>query len=312
MTPPEYQAQVAQTSEELRTTGVFQPYEKEYVTKTGERVPVLVGGTLFRQEGSAPSEICFVLDLTARKEMERQKDLFVGMTSHELKTPLAVLRGTLQLVQRRLKRVVTTADHVPPEIHTFFESLTKDLEESVRQVDVQTRLINDPLDISCITANTLKLELEHGDLITIVRETVEDMRMIAPERVLLLELPEHIVVSVLADRNRISQVVTNYITNAIRYARPDQPIHIGLTVQQDLARVWVRDTGPGLSQEAQKDIWLRYHQGKGACVQSGSGKGLGLGLYICQKLIAQHNGACGVESTPGEGATFWFTLPIVT
>ena len=312
MTPPEYQAQVAQTSEELRTTGVFQPYEKEYVTKTGERVPVLVGGTLFRQEGSAPSEICFVLDLTARKEMERQKDLFVGMTSHELKTPLAVLRGTLQLVQRRLKRVVTTADHVPPEIHTFFESLTKDLEELVRQVDVQTRLINDLLDISSITANTLKLELEHGDLITIVRETVEEMRMTAPERVLLLELPEHIVVSVLADRNRISQVVTNYITNAIRYARPDQPIHIGLTVEQDLARVWVRDTGPGLSQEAQKDIWLRYHQVKGARVQSGSGKGLGLGLYICQTLIAQHKGACGVESTPGEGATFWFTLPIVT
>jgi PAS domain S-box-containing protein len=312
MTLPEYQAQVAQTSEELRTTGVFQPYEKEYVTKTGERVPVLVGGTLFRQEDSAPSEICFVLDLTARKEMERQKDLFVGMTSHELKTPLAVLRGTLQLVQRRLKRVVTTADHVPPEIHTFFESLTENLEESVRQVDVQTRLINDLLDISCVTANTLKLELEHGDLITIVRETVEDMRMTAPERVLLLELPEHIVVNVLADRNRISQVVANYITNAIRYARPDQPIHIGLTVQQDLARVWVRDTGPGLSQEAQKDIWLRYHQGEGARVQSGSGKGLGLGLYICQKLIAQHNGACGVESTPGEGATFWFTLPIVT
>lgn len=120
------------------------------------------------------------------------------------------------------------------------------------------------------------------------------------------------VVNVLADRNRIRQVITNYITNAIRYTSPDQPIHIGLTAQQDLVRVWVRDTGPGLSQEAQKDIWLRYHQVKGAPVQSGSGKGLGLGLYICKTLIEQHNGACGVESSPGEGATFWFTLPIVT
>ena len=312
LTAPEYQAQAAQVSEELRTTGTVQPYEKEYVTKTGERVPVLVGETLFREAGSAPSVIGFVLDLTARKEMERQKDLFVGMTSHELKTPLAVLRGTLQLVQRRLKRVVTTADYVSPEIHTFFESLTKDLEESVRHVDAQTRLINDLLDISRITANTLQLELEHTDLITIVRETVEDMRVIAPERVLLLTLPEHSVVNVLADRNRISQVIANYITNAIRYTSPDQPIHIGLTAQQDQARVWVRDTGPGLSQEAQQDIWLRYHQVKGAPVQSGSGKGLGLGLYICKTLIEQHNGACGVESSPGEGATFWFTLPIVT
>ncbi len=197
-------------------------------------------------------------------------------------------------------------------MHTFFESLTKDLADSVRHVDVQTRLINDLLDISRITTNTLKLELEHADLITIVRETVEDMRVIVPERVLLLTLPEHTVVNVLADRNRISQVIANYITNAIRYASPDQPIRIGLTAQQDLARVWVRDTGPGLSQEAQKDIWLRYHQVKGALVQSGLGKGLGLGLYICQTVIAQHHGVCGVESTPGEGATFWFTLPIVT
>src|SRR5258708_35596804 len=251
MTTPEYQAQTAQDIEELRTTGTVQPDEKEYVTKTGERVPVLVGGTRFGQEGSMPSVISFVLDLTARKEMERQKDLFVGMTSHELKTPLAALKGTLQLVQRRLKRVVTTADHVSPEMHTFFESLTKDLADSVRHVDVQTRLINDLLDISRITTNTLKLELEHADLITIVRETVEDMRVIVPERVLLLTLPEHTVVNVLADRNRISQVVTNYITNAIRYTSPDQPIYIGVTVEQDLARVWVQGTGPGLSEAAQ-------------------------------------------------------------
>jgi PAS domain S-box-containing protein len=312
LTAPEYQAHAAQEIEDLRTTGMFQPYEKEYVTKTGERVPVLVGGTVFRRAGAASLYIAFVLDLTARKELERQRDLFLGMTGHELKTPLAALRGTLQLVQRRLKQVVTTEDHVSPKIHTFFESLPKNLENSIRQVDAQTRLINDLLDLSRITANTLKLELEPSDLITIVRETVEDMRVIVPERVLLLELPKHTVVNVLADRGRISEVVTNYITNAIRYASPDQPIQIGLTVEQDQARVWVRDRGPGLSEEAQKDIWLRYHQVKGAPVQSGSRKGLGLGLYICQTVITQHHGACGVESTPGEGATFWFTLPLVT
>jgi signal transduction histidine kinase len=138
------------------------------------------------------------------------------------------------------------------------------------------------------------------------------MRVIVPERVLLLDVPKHTVVNVLADRDRIGEVVMNYITNAIRYASPDQPIQIGLTVEQDQARVWVRDRGPGLSEEAQKDIWLRYHQVKGAPVQSGSRKGLCPGLYICRTVITQHHGACGVESTPGEGATFWFTLPLVT
>lgn len=312
LTPPEYRAHSVQAIEEVMATGVAQLYEQEYVTKDGKRVPVLIGNIFFRQEGSTQLLISLVLDLTAQKETERQKDLFLGMTSHELKTPLATLKGTLQLVQRRLKRTITTTDHLSPEWSTFAQGLSKNLEDSVHQIDVQTRLINDLLDISRITANTLELSLHPCDLVSIVRATAEDLRVTAPEHVLLLELPEHTVVNVLADRDRISQVITNYVTNALRYASPSQPSAIGLTIQEDTARVWVRDKGPGLTEEAQKEIWQRYHQVKGVPVQSGSGKGLGLGLYICQTLIAQHQGACGVESTPGEGSTFWFTLPMVT
>jgi PAS domain S-box-containing protein len=310
MTPPEYQARDVQAIEEGLATGTFMPYEKEYVAKDGKRVPVLTGGTRLRQVGSLPLAITFVLDLTARKELERQKDLFLGMTGHELKTPLAVLRGTLQLGQRRLKRITTT-EHVSPEWKTFAQDLTKELEDSVRQIDVQTRLINDLLDVSRIMTNTLKLELQRCELGSIVRETIKDLRIMAPERSLLLEVPEHLAVHVLADRERISQVVSNYVTNALRYSSPDQPVHIGLTTEEDVARVWVRDQGPGLSAEAQKDLWQRFHQVREVPVLSGSGKGLGLGLYICHMLIAQHQGEVGVESTPGEGSTFWFTLPLV-
>jgi len=310
MTPPEYQARDVQAGEEELATGTFMPFEKEYVAKDGKRVPVLTGGTRLRQVGSSPLAITFVLDLTARKELERQKDLFLGMTGHELKTPLAVLRGTLQLGQRRLKRITTT-EHVSPEWKTFVQDLTKELEDSVRQIDVQTRLINDLLDVSRIMTNTLKLELRRCELGSIVRETIKDLRIMAPERSLLLEVPEHLAVHVLADRERISQVVSNYVTNALRYSSPDQPVHIGLTTKEDVARVWVRDQGPGLSAEAQKDLWQRFHQVREVPVLSGSGKGLGLGLYICHMLIAQHQGEVGVESTLGEGSTFWFTLPLV-
>jgi PAS domain S-box-containing protein len=311
LTAPEYQAQATQAIEDLRTTGMFQPYEKEYVTKTGKRVPVLVGGTLFRREGSALLYICFVLDLTARKDIERQKDLMLGITGHELKTPLAALRGTIQLVQRRLKRAITTTDLLSTAWSTFCQGLTKNLEDSVHQIDVQTRLINDLMDVSRITANTLKLELDRWDLVTIVRTTVEDWRVIAPERSLLLNLPEHTTIPVLADRDRISQVLSNYVTNALRYSSLSQPVQIGLTSQEDVVRVWVKDRGPGLSEAAQQEIWQRFHQVKGVLVQDSSGKGLGLGLYICQMLIVQHQGEVGVESTPGEGSTFWFTLPVI-
>ncbi|MGH2480431.1 MAG: PAS domain-containing protein, partial [Ktedonobacteraceae bacterium] len=93
LTPPEYQEQSAQASREMLATGTYPPFEKEFMTKDGERVPVLVGGAFFRHKNIAQWEIAFVLDLTAHKEMERQKNLMLGMTGHELKTQLAALKG---------------------------------------------------------------------------------------------------------------------------------------------------------------------------------------------------------------------------
>jgi len=311
LTHPHYWDQDARAIEELRTTGTARPGEKEYLAKDGRRVPVLTGATLWRRVGSAPLAISFVVDLTARKELERQKDLFLGMTSHELKTPLAALRRTLQLVERRLKRVAATPDPVPQEWSAFAQGLRKHLEDGMRQIDVQTRLINDLLDISRITSNTLKLSPQRCDLGRLVRDTVADVRVIAPDRSLELALSEDSEVFVLVDRDRISQVLTNYMTNALRYSPSDQPVQIGMAVEGKAARVWVRDRGPGLEAQARQEIWQPFHQVKGIPVQSGSGKGLGLGLYICQTLIAEHQGAVEVESAPGEGSTFWFTLPIV-
>lgn len=310
ITLPQIKARDTQAMEEALRTGVAQPYEKEYITKSGKRVPVLIGRALFRREGSPPLFLCFVLDQTYRKEAEKQKDLFLGITGHELRTPLAALRGTLQLIERRLRRFIDKTDTLSPEVVSFFEGMQQNLANGIRQVDIQTRLINDLLDVSRITSGTLKLSLQRCNLIPIIRETVEDLRLVAPERQLLLELPEDTPVNVLIDQNRISQVITNYVTNAIRYSSSVQPIHIGLAVQENTARVWVRDHGPGLSKEAQEKVWRCFHQVKEVPVQSGSEKGLGLGLYICQTLIEQHHGEVDVESIPGKGSTFWFSLPL--
>lgn len=311
MTPPEYWKQDEQAIQEIQERGTFAPYEKEYLTRDGGRVPVLVGGTRLRMEDPEYLHMCFILDLTARKESERQKDLILGMTSHELKTPLAALKGTFQLLRRRTKRLLTTTDPLPPEVSAFLIDLSERLTASARQVDVQTHLINDLLDVSRITAGTLKLEREPCDLVALVRETVEDLRVMAPERSLVLvDIPQQLSANVLADQARISQVITNYVTNALRYSSPDQPVHIGVAIQEPTVRVWVRDWGPGLTEEAQKELWQRFHQIKGVPAIGGSGKGLGLGLSICQTLIAQHQGEVGVDSTPGEGSTFWFRLPL--
>src|SRR5690348_5206537 len=120
---------------------------------------------------------------------------------------------------------------------TFLQSLTKSLADSVRQIDMQTHLINDLLDVSRISANTLKLTRQRWDLGPMVRETADDLRVAAPERSLLLDVPAHGTAYVFADRDRISQVLTNYVTNALRYSGTDQPIHIGLIIQEGEARV---------------------------------------------------------------------------
>lgn len=310
MTPPEYREESIRHMGDLLETGTMQPFEKEFVRKDGGRVPVLLGSTRFHQEGTSALFITFIVDITARKELERQKDLMLGITSHELKTPLAALKGTLQLIQRRLKRAMLQQNQIPVELGSFFTDLTERLESCTRQVDTQTHLINDLLDISRISAQTLKLELAMCDLVSIVRSAVENLRLATPERQIVLTLPEHSTFSVLADDTRIMQVITNYVNNAIRYSKPEHPIHVGLSPNKHTARVWVRDKGPGLTAEAQKEVWECFHQVKGVTAQSDTGKGLGLGLYICQKLIAQHQGEVGVESVPGEGSTFWFALPL--
>jgi signal transduction histidine kinase len=89
-------------------------------------------------------------------------------------------------------------------------------------------------------------------------------------------------------------------------------VQVGLSLEAGYVRVWVQDHGPGLSREQQQHIWERFYQAPQTPVQSGWKGGLGLGLYICQQLMSRQQGQVGVESTPGRGATFWFTLPLLS
>jgi signal transduction histidine kinase len=172
------------------------------------------------------------------------------------------------------------------------------------------RLVNDLLDVSLVQAGKLELLPESAHLATIVREVVETQRQAAPDRTICLQYPPDLPVPVYADTGRIEQVVTNYLTNALKYSAEDRPVEVGVRVEQEQARVWVRDQGPGLPPDEQERIWERFHRAKGIKVQSGSGVGLGMGLHICRTIMEQQGGQVGVESTPGQGSTFWFTLPL--
>jgi signal transduction histidine kinase len=114
---------------------------------------------------------------------------------------------------------------------------------------------------------------------------------------------------VVADPDRIRQVVTNYLTNAIKFSDDDKLVSAGLIREGNVLRVCVHDEGPGLPKTEQERIWERYHRAPDVEHTSGSSVGLGLGLYISKMIIVQHGGEVGVISELGHGATFWFTLP---
>lgn len=241
----------------------------------------------------------------ALRETQEQMDTFLGVMGHEFKNPLAGVQLGLQLAQRRLRR--QAAQH--KEMGSGFEGIQHPLTRAEQQVQFLERLVNDVLDTTRVRAGKLELRPVVTDLAAIVSQAVEAQRQGAPTRALLCCFPVEQPVLVFADADRIGQVVTNYLTNAFKYSPAERPVEIGLDVEGQHARVWVRDEGPGIPYEEQRRIWERFHRVKGTEAQSG-GAGLGLGLHICRTMIEQHHGQVGVESIPGQGSTFWFVLPL--
>ncbi len=248
----------------------------------------------------------------ALREANRQMSEFLSVVSHELRTPLTSVSAYIQRCIHQLRRMLAPqAEQQAQEIDWISKlaSFQETLDRAHNQVKRLNRLIGDLLDVSRIEANRLELVPLPCDLAVIVRDAVQAQQVAWPSRVIELDLArEH--VPIVADAERIGQVVNNYLTNALKYSPQDQRVQVNLLVYGDEARVLVRDRGPGLSPEQQALVWERFHRAPGVVVQSGSGVGLGLGLFICRSLIERHQGQVGVESAPGQGSTFWFTLPL--
>jgi signal transduction histidine kinase len=214
------------------------------------------------------------------------------------------------MTERRLHKLAWDQEAPAAERYATLQPVLEQHQRTGYQVARLERLVNDLVDVSRIQAGKLELRPEPADLVAILREAVEEQQQAAPERTISLQCPADLEVPVVADSGRIEQVVTNYLTNALKYSTAARPVEVGAQVEQQHARVWVRDQGPGLPVEERERIWERFHRVPGIEVKSGTGVGLGMGLHICRTIIQQHGGQVGVESTPGQGSTFWFTLPI--
>jgi PAS domain S-box-containing protein len=242
----------------------------------------------------------------ALRETQTQMEVFIGIAGHELKTPLTSLKLALQLGERRLQRLVHARPDRAEDLAPFQQQVAQIAHQAVRL----DRLVNDLLDVSRARVGRLELHLEPADLAAIVGEAVEQQRQANPTRTVTFQFPAGRRVPITADADRIGQVVTNYLTNALKFSAEDCPVAVGLDMEAEQARVWVRDQGPGLPADEQERIWECFHRVNGIEVLSGSGVGLGLGLHICRMIIERHQGQVGVQSAPGQGSTLWFSLPL--
>jgi signal transduction histidine kinase len=244
----------------------------------------------------------------ALREIARAKDEFLGIASHELKTPLASLQGYVELLARRFNSMSPTeasADKIARDV-ALARTAIEYADGSLSRIN---RLVDDILDDTRIRSGRMHFRLEPSDLGDVVCQAVEEQRVLAPERTIRLDAPA-VPVPVIADAGRIGQVITNFLSNALKYSRENQPVEVRLEVQGDVARISVHDEGIGVPASEQAQVWERFHRIKGNTVQSGSGVSLGIGLYISRSIVEGHHGEAGMNSIPGQGSTFWFSLPL--
>lgn len=229
----------------------------------------------------------------AGKELEKRRNEFISVVVHELKTPLTSLKGYAQLLHKK-------------NIKAGDEQSAQMTERMNSQVDKLTNLINDLLDATRITNGQLSLHQERFQFDELVGEIIPELQLSTESQTIYRKGKSR--QTVWGDRMRIGQVITNLLTNAIKYAPQTDRIQVKTTVANNTITFCVQDFGPGIPKELQEKVFKPFFRIEKAGYVSAPG--LGLGLHIASEIIRQHKGSLWVESEEGKGATFCFTLPV--
>lgn len=232
-------------------------------------------------------------DIHEIKENEQQKDFFISMASHELKTPITTTKGYVQILMSKYK------DKGDPFLKNSLETVNK-------QIITLTTLIAELLDLSKIKAGSLQLLKEHFCIADLITEIIKEIQHTAPDCVIDFTNKEN--ASVYADKGRIGQVLINFLTNAIKYSPNCNKVTISSKVTNNTITVAVADAGIGISKMDQQKIFQRFYRVAGK--DEKTFPGFGIGLFIAAEIIQRHNGKIGVDSTPGKGSVFYFSLNV--
>ncbi len=254
-------------------------------------------------------------DELAAREASRRMEQFLATAAHDLRTPLTTTVGFIDLADRQSERLAAAARKEYPALARQIATVRDRLEDADQSAARLARLLTLLFDTATIRTDGLELHRAPLDLVALVRQQVEALRVATPSRTIRLHTPTDSapipVILVAADADRIGQVVVNYVTNALKYSPPDQLVDVSVAARGSRARVAVCDRGRGIPAAERARVWELFHRVPGATAQDRTqGGSLGLGLHISKAIIKAHGGRVGVKSAVGEGSSFWFTLPL--
>lgn len=265
--------------------------------------------------------ICILRDVTQEVEVDQMKSKFISTVSHELRTPLTSILGFAKLTHRTFARSIAPLIPKDELAHRAVKRIAHNLEIMVTEGDRLTTLINDVLDIASLDAGTIRWVDQPYEISSLIHRVVEELSAKTKKKGLRVHIEiEPDLPTLEGDPRRIEQVMWNLLSNALKFTESGQvTISARALAAEDLIHKWrvpqgggvlisVADTGIGISEEEMAQLFRRFQQGGDAL--RNKPQGTGLGLAICREIVNHYQGEIWAESAPGEGATFYVTLPL--
>lgn len=282
--------------EDLRKNGTTAPFEVMLVHRDGHHIPLLIG--LDFLENSQREWVAFAMDISERLRMNQLKTEFISVVSHELRTPLTSIRGSLSLLE---SGIAGTLSDKAKDLLRIAHNNSKRL----------VTLVNDILDMDKLSSGKMTFKSEPVDLVALVQQAIEANLAYASSLKVTLHLQQHPAHAwVLADHDRLMQVMANLLSNAAKFSAEGQQVELRVHVSGHRYRVEVSDHGSGIATEFQAHLFEPFTQADGTDTRQKSGTGLG--LSITKAMLEKMHGQIGFHSQPGDGSTFWFEFDSYT
>eukprot|EP01133_Synstelium_polycarpum_P011888 gene11888-13853_t len=271
-------------------------FNEEYMINPLDETPakwLRTSGKAYLDKSKRTYVMGTLVDITEQKLDEIRKNDFIAMVSHELKTPLTSLKGYIQLLMAKSQK----------NEDAF---ATGALDKANTQVKRMTAMINGFLNVGRLDTGKIQLNKHAFDFSELVHEIADEIAMThTSHKIKVFDFPHF---RPEADRDKIGQVINNFLSNAIKYSPQGKDIELSCTQEGQVLKVCVKDQGIGIDEQDSKKLFQRFFRVEN--LETKTISGFGIGLYLCAEIIRRHHGEIGVESKAGQGSTFYFTLPL--